>query len=562
MASFSQRYRPTLFSDVTGQEHITETLRKEVANGTLGHAYLFSGPRGIGKTTSARIFAKALNCRAPLDGEPCNACELCASASQGKCLDILELDAATHTGIDNVREAIIENVRFSPMQGARKIYILDEAHMLSTPSWNALLKTLEEPPAYAFFILATTEVHKVPATIVSRCQRFEFRRIDDDALAHRLIFIAKQEGLRVEEEVVKLITSRAEGCLRDAETLLGQLAALGEKHLTLDLAHLVIPESRVPLAAALIKTWADRNQAASLEEIKRLFEQGVPLLPFFDDLITVVRKLLLISTDPKIIAAWKQGIEEERAVVALVSRFSAPELHDMALMLMERRRDAKSGVDPLFALQLAGTFVASGLLKHGSSVSIDPGLDPGSPLRSVRDDRVEVGGAEGGSHGRAGTSTHGTPSRQDPPSPPASPSSPPTSPTITPVPAPSSPSSPPPDPSSVPALFDLSIARSKWNALIRAVDEKNHSLPFILKISQPIEVRGNVLVIGFQYPFHRDKVLNDLKNRRLVEESLRAVLEIPNAMIDGVVGQEAEKQEVSRDVVTNILKAFGGSVVE
>ncbi len=221
MAHLSRKHRPKKFADITGQSHVTETLRKEVASGILGHAFLFSGPRGVGKTTAARILAHALNCEKPEDGEPCGNCAWCTSVREFTSLDIIELDAATHTGIDAVRESIIENVRFSPSMGKRKIYILDEVHMFSTSSWNALLKTLEEPPAYAFFILATTEWHKVPATIISRCQRFEFKRIPADALEARLQFLAKQEGWDVSDDVIQLIVSRADGCARDAETLLG-----------------------------------------------------------------------------------------------------------------------------------------------------------------------------------------------------------------------------------------------------------------------------------------------------------------------------------------------------
>ena len=204
MPSLSQLYRPQSFADVTGQAHISETLRKELATGRLGHAYLFSGPRGVGKTTTARIFAKALNCSDLHDGEPCTTCPSCIAFQSGSAVDVIELDAATHTGVDTVRESIIEHARFAPMLAKRKVYVLDEAHMLSTASWNALLKTLEEPPAHAFFILATTEVHKVPATIVSRCQRFEFRRIDDAPLSARLQEIAKSQVWQVDEEVIQL----------------------------------------------------------------------------------------------------------------------------------------------------------------------------------------------------------------------------------------------------------------------------------------------------------------------------------------------------------------------
>ncbi len=503
MPSLSQLYRPQSFADITGQAHISETLRKELATGRLGHAYLFSGPRGVGKTTTARIFAKALNCVDLREGEPCTLCPPCLAFQTGSAVDVIELDAATHTGVDTVRESIIEHARFAPMMGRRKVYVLDEAHMLSTASWNALLKTLEEPPAHAFFILATTEVHKVPATIVSRCQRFEFRRIDDAALSIRLEEIAKAQQWQAEKEVIRLIVSRSEGCLRDAETLLGQLGALGESRLTLELAHLVIPPSRLPQAAELMIAWVNKQHEVSLVCVQCLFDQGVPLLPLVDDLLLIIKKLLLVIATPSLVETWKQGVEEERCLLPLVGAFTPLELNDTALLLMERRRDMKAGVDPLFALQLASTVVAC---RDGRSASVTP-----QPI-------IE------------------------------------TAPEVTPLPS---------VPSQAPSSVDIQFVRAKWNATIRAVEEKNHSLPFILKISRPELVDGDTIFIRFQYAFHRDKVITDLKNRRLVEEALRETLQVPTLKIEGMIGEEQTTTEVrSQDVVSNVLKAFGGTVVE
>lgn len=510
-----------------------------MATGTLAHAFLFSGPRGVGKTTSARVFAKALNCDRPNDGEPCNACASCTAANDGRFLDLIELDAATHTGVDTVRESIIEHVRFAPVNGKRKIYVLDEAHMLSTSSWNALLKTLEEPPEYAFFILATTEWHKVPATIVSRCQRFEFKRVPDDILAERIKALAKLERWNVDDEVVKLIVSRSEGCVRDAETLLGQLGSLGETKIDLALASLVIPPSHVPLAAGLMGLWADRDHPAAFAEAQRLFDEGVPLLPLFDDLILIIRKLLYATSDSQAKDSWLKGTEEDRSIAALVGKFTPEELHDLALMLFERRKDVKSGVDPLFALQLAGTVAACGMLRHAGEKRPEapkpprtnpppqtpdekPTPPPAPPQREgEREMQAEsdLPPLQAGSEGDVSASVAGP--------------------------------------------VEISLVRSKWQAIIRAVDEKNHSLPFILKISRPEAVQGSTVVIRFQYPFHKDKVISDMKHRRVVEECLREVLGRNDLLIDGIIGEDAEvKEQRSQDMVSNILKAFGGSVVE
>jgi DNA polymerase-3 subunit gamma/tau len=561
MSSLSQKYRPQTFADVTGQAHVTDTLRKEVATGKLGHAFLFCGPRGVGKTTTARVFAKALNCLHPVDGEPDNSCDRCVAANEGRQIDLIELDAATHTGVETIREAIIEHVRFAPMNGARKVYVLDEAHMLSAASWNALLKTLEEPPAYAFFILATTEWHKVPATIVSRCQRFEFKRVPDEIMLDRIRELAKNEGWKLAEEVADLIVSRADGCVRDAETLLGQLGGLGEKNINLDIARLVIPEGHLPAAAGLMGFWSRHDHVGALNEAKRLADEGLPLLPLFDDLIEITRQLLIASANPQLADTWSKGTGDQRAIAPLIGAFTPPELNDLALLLFERRKDAKSGVDALFALQLASTIASAGLLRNASTPkSIDmtpkapptpsiklaaappapaptPALVPkaqektnellSSPVIPSPSTSLGVNSVEGSSQ-----------EKEIPPLPPVGRND------------------------EMPAI-ELNAVRMKWSAIIRAVDEKNHSLPFILKISKPELIQGNTVVIRFQYGFHRDKIINDPRNRKTVEEAVRQIMQNETLLIDGIVGEDAAVAEQrSQDIVGNILKAFGGSVVE
>ena len=221
-----RKWRPKTFADVVGQEHITETLQRQVAEGRLSHAYLFTGTRGTGKTTCAKIVARAVNCEHPENGNPCNRCPSCLGIESGRLLDVVELDAASNNGVDSVR-ALRDEAIYSPAQVKKRVYIVDEVHMLSTPAFNALLKILEEPPEHLMFILATTELHKVPATILSRCQRFSFRRIQPKDIVGRLNYIAGQENIDLKEDGAALLARLSDGALRDALSLLDQCAAAG-----------------------------------------------------------------------------------------------------------------------------------------------------------------------------------------------------------------------------------------------------------------------------------------------------------------------------------------------
>src|SRR5574340_328700 len=228
-----RKYRPRGWDEVTGQEHVIQTLKNAIALDRVRHAYLFAGPRGTGKTTVARILAKAVNCLAEDPAaRPCNICDNCLAVNENRFLDVIEMDAASNTGVDDVRE-LRDKIGFAPSLGRFKVYIVDEVHMLSTPAFNALLKTLEEPPAHAIFILATTEVHKIPATVLSRCQRHEFRRIPMNLIVTHLKDLAKQEGWKADEEALLIIARQATGSVRDAQSLLDQLASSSTR-ITLD----------------------------------------------------------------------------------------------------------------------------------------------------------------------------------------------------------------------------------------------------------------------------------------------------------------------------------------
>lgn len=552
MPSLSQRHRPHAFADVTGQSHITEPLRRSLVTGHIAHAFLFSGPRGVGKTTTARILAQALVCQSLKEGESCGVCPACSAFQAGALVDVIELDAATHTGVELVREAIIEHARFVPMMGKRKVYILDEAHMLSTSSWNALLKTLEEPPAHAYFILATTESHKVPATIVSRCQRFDFRRIGDEALRDRIVAIAEKESWKIDEAVVRLIVSRSEGCLRDAETLLGQVSALGETELTLELAHLIVPPSQLPIVATLFTHWTERRLSDALSYARELFESGVPIGPLFDDLLLAVRLLLVGGALPREVATWEAN--EYKVFIPLVGRWTPSELHDLALCIIERRRDIRFGVDPLFLLELTSTVASCRLFGRGGDTSFAAPIEPPAPVRAPEPPVASVIVPPPVTESPAPVhvpepSVSPAPVVEPPPAPPVSAPTPPSVPTSSSV-------------SSEGGDLTIDTIRAKWGTVIQVVEAQNHSLPFILKISRPERIDGSTVTVRFQYAFHYDKIITESRHRKVVEDALQTVLGQP-FQLAGIVGEAGDEGgQKASDMVSNILNAFGGAVVE
>src|SRR3989338_8292645 len=297
-------HRQQHFEAIIGQEHIVRTLANQITTGRVGHAYLFSGPRGVGKTTTARIVAKALNCkeRKTKDPNPCDECGSCVEIRDGRSIDVIEIDAASHTGVDHVREHIIENSRFKPSKSAYKVFIIDEVHMLSTSAFNALLKPLEEPPTHVLFILATTEIHKLPATIVSRCQHFNFKKVQTAALKKHLAEVAKEEGVRVDEEVLERIAKKSEGCVRDAVSLLDQLMGSGAKKITPNEARFILPTTSLESQLQFVSYCMHAQIKDGLTFINTLVSNGISLPQFATDLIELLRIMLIYQVDPKLAA--------------------------------------------------------------------------------------------------------------------------------------------------------------------------------------------------------------------------------------------------------------------
>ncbi|NLR09933.1 MULTISPECIES: DNA polymerase III subunit gamma/tau [Lactobacillaceae] len=299
-------WRPQRFDDMIGQEVITRTLKNAITTNQISHAYLFAGPRGTGKTSAAKIFAKAINCHHQVDGEPCNECETCKAITAGTLNDVIEIDAASNNGVEEIRD-IRDKVKYAPTVADYKVYIIDEVHMLSTGAFNALLKTLEEPPANVIFILATTEPHKIPATIISRTQRFDFKRIAANDSYDRMIYILKQKNVTYDDQAVKVIAKAAEGGMRDALSILDQALSFGDNEITLDNALLVTGSVTHELLATYIAQVLAGDTKAALASLQSVLEAGKDAERFTEDIIGYSRDLLLYQQAPQMVEEAEMG---------------------------------------------------------------------------------------------------------------------------------------------------------------------------------------------------------------------------------------------------------------
>ena len=313
-----RKFRPSTFDQVKGQDHIVQTLKNQINANRIGHAYLFCGTRGTGKTSVAKIFAKAVNCEHPVDGSPCNECETCRGITNGSAMNVIEIDAASNNGVDNIRQ-IRDEIQYSPSSGKYTVYIIDEVHMLSIGAFNALLKTLEEPPAYVIFILATTEPHKIPITILSRCQRYDFKRISIDTIAARLSELMEKESIEVEDKAIRYVAKAADGSMRDALSLLDQCIAfyLGQK-LTYDNVLDVLGAVDNEIFSRLTRSVIDSDVTTSLNILDEIIMQGREPGQFVNDFIWYLRNLMLIKTSDddeimEVIDASAERIFERRS---------------------------------------------------------------------------------------------------------------------------------------------------------------------------------------------------------------------------------------------------------
>ena len=346
-----RKYRPKVFSDVVGQEHITSTLSKEIETGKISHAYLFTGSRGTGKTTCAKILSKAVNCLHPIDGNPCNECEICKGLDSGAILDVVEIDAASNNGVENIRD-IRDEINFTPASCKYRVYIIDEVHMLSIGAFNALLKTLEEPPAHVKFILATTEVHKLPVTIVSRCQRFDFKRVSPEAMKQRMAYIADCEGFTADDEALSLIARIADGGMRDALSLLDQCTGHG-KHITADIVCDVAGMTGKDHLFAIGDAVAQTNAGKALEIVNDLHANSCDMERLCSDLINHFRNLMIVKTVKSASDILVCTAEELEQYKTQSGRYTLENILYCIALLQDSMANIKRGVNRRIEMEMA-----------------------------------------------------------------------------------------------------------------------------------------------------------------------------------------------------------------
>ena len=323
-----RKYRPQTFDDVSGQLAVTQTLKTQLLTGKMSHAYLFTGSRGTGKTSCAKILAKAVNCLNPQDGNPCNCCSACQAIDSGACMDVLEIDAASNNGVDNVRD-LRDDAIYTPSQVKMRVYIIDEVHMLSISAFNALLKIIEEPPEHLLFILATTELHKVPATILSRCQRFSFRRISQEDIAARLQYVAYQENIDLDDSAARVIARMADGGMRDGLSLLDQCASATMGELTAERVYQCLGIAGEQKCGEMMGFIANHDAKSALSLFHRLYADGKDLGALLDELACLTRDLLILKTAPEAGIAMLSGVAPESQTAQLAKAFSGGELTRM-----------------------------------------------------------------------------------------------------------------------------------------------------------------------------------------------------------------------------------------
>lgn len=503
-SAFYRKWRSQSFADLVGQDAISRTLRNAVRTNRVAHAYLFCGPRGVGKTSAARILAKAINCPNVADGEPCAACASCRAIQEGQAIDVIELDAASNNGVDQIRD-LRDRVGLAPASSRFKVYILDEAHMLSASASNALLKTMEEPPPHAVFVLVTTDAQKLPDTIVSRCQRLDFRRISGPDTVARLAYVCKEEGITPEPGVLELLARGSAGSLRDAEGALDQVVAYAGAQPTLALARSVLGVAGPDAARELLVMIQSGEAEGAIRFVNRLVDEGADPRQIALDVVDTLRNLLLLRTSDTLADMVDESAEARTALKKLAVATTASKIVDL-IRVFTPAPASRAGFRPQLPLEIAVIESLGNSRQPAASTaaaapaSTSPGattmLRPAPPLVT--------------------SAPPSTAQRVVSTSP--APISPPTAELADPIPVAITQS----DPTGAGAIL-FENARHRWNEVLDACGGRNRSVQALLRSARLVEAAGDLLVLGFTYPFHRERI-EDVKNRAVVEDALERVL--------------------------------------
>jgi DNA polymerase-3 subunit gamma/tau len=536
------KYRPKTFDDVVGQEHVCTTISNQIKNDKISHAYLFSGPRGIGKTTIARILAKSLNCENIKAGEttPCNKCKTCEEIDSSRSIDVIEMDAATHTQVENIRENVIENAQFRPSKSRYKIFIIDEVHMLSTASFNALLKTIEEPPKHVIFVLATTELNKIPETIISRCQRYNFTKVDSDDLKKYLKEISKKEKVEIEEEVLYRIVKKSEGCVRDALSLLDQIFAINNKKISIEDVELLLPNANIEAQIEFLENLLNKDLTASLKFIEKIVDEGQNLSFFSKSFIEFLHLFMIASVDFNLA---KKAIDleknSEEKIIKLLKLINSDGLVKLIDLVLKRDSEIKSSPLPQLPLELLileWINISNGqkntenqtpeiIKEKANKNNIEEKTE--TPTQNItleiKETKIEESATVEETEKKETLCEKvkkivETSKRQ----------------------------------------VNLEEIKSKWDEILKNIETNSPSMVFVLKMANIINVENNVINLEVGFAFHQEK-LSEINTKIKLENIISEILD-EKIKLNICLNENCKEIKVNEEL-QNLASALGGEIV-